>query len=401
MKLLKVFWSFVFAVASAFDYDTHDAVGQTTASAMDIKAIKQVKRLLGGKDVTDVAGWGHLVDDTFPGMERLHYQVHDDAVRPWCQVTDRVPKCEDNICLLQAIKHFYGEVLESEGRKIDHPQIDFNKVHAALTFSDADNLKMLINLLGDMHQPMHVGFAGDDMGREVKVRFRGKVMSLYDLWDSGISQVIRTEESSFWLGGWTHVGRIFHEFTHEQREWKKSKPFDMYDKWMEENVKFACEVAYKLRNGVAVAGPGGQKGVIDIDDSEFVHLREMLIHQVLLGGARTAIVLNDILDVEGAKQLHEGTNVHTRADDIERKQHEEWAKFKSSGSDKSSKSRSLSSVPWSWSNFCTNISIAIIVIPLFFVVANNGLNRKAYVEMFKGSDSQSERTPPRTRKRFE
>merc|ERR1712203_379172 len=117
-------------------------------------------------------------------------------------------KCEDNICLLQAIKHFYGKILADEGRKTDYPQIDYNKVAKGIKFTDADAVKMLINLLGDLHQPLHVGFATDDNGRSVQLTYRGKPMSLYDVWDKGVSEDLRNQESGFWLGGWTHVRAI-------------------------------------------------------------------------------------------------------------------------------------------------------------------------------------------------
>eukprot|EP00913_Durusdinium_trenchii_P021807 g20490.t1 len=77
-----------------------------------------------------------------------------------------------------------------------------------IKFSDADFLKMLINLVGDLHQPLHVGYANDNSGRKVLVKFRGQTMSLYDVWDHAISEVVRTQESNFWLGGWTHVRAV-------------------------------------------------------------------------------------------------------------------------------------------------------------------------------------------------
>lgn len=67
-----------------------------------------------------------------------------------------------------------------------------------------------------------MGYGNDNNGRKVLVKFRGQTMSLYDVWDHGISEVIRTHESNFWLGGeakreenllrvatgWTHVRAV-------------------------------------------------------------------------------------------------------------------------------------------------------------------------------------------------
>ena len=175
---------------SGFDIEAHDAIGQTAASAMDQEAIKpwpkkgyesfkkpkdirvfqtgrQIKRMMSGQDASDVAGWGHQaavrlemtenmsreVDDTYPDMARLHFQVHDDDAG-FCGGV-RKAKCEDNICLLASIKHFYGKVVSDEGRRMDFPAIDYSKVAKGIKFSDADYLKMLINLVGDLHQQLY------------------------------------------------------------------------------------------------------------------------------------------------------------------------------------------------------------------------------------------------------
>jgi len=352
---------------------------------MDQQAVKQVKRLLGGQDASDVAGWGHQVDDTYPGMSRLHFQVHDDVAQPFCGPAEaRIAKCEDNICLLTAIKHFYGKVLADEGRKIDYPHIDYSKVSKGVKFTDADSVKMLINLIGDLHQPMHVGFAGDDNGRKVEVIFRGRTMSLYDVWDKGISEAVRNEESGFWLGGWTHVRAVGEEFQRDKELWKQEGAFKTFEKWAEESVAFACSQAYTHPGtGKRLAGPGaevGQKAVID--ETAYEAWKEQWLRQILIAGERTAIVLNDILDSGGAGKLHEGTAVKTHADEAKERVMKEIAKEREEvmKADRSSRSSSSTYVPWNLNAFLTNLGIAIVVVPLFLVVANYGPDPRTWVE---------------------
>jgi len=377
---------------AAFDLEAHDAIGQTVASAMDQAAIKQVKRLLDGQDASDVAGWGHQVDDTYPGMERLHFQIHNDKTQPFCgPLESREPVCEDGICLLVAIKHFYGRILKAEGRKTDFPAIDYNKAAKGVKFSDADAVKMLINLLGDLHQPMHVGYLSDNTGRDVEVRFRGKNMSLYAFWDTGISEVIRQDEANFWLGGWTHVGRIREEFEKDTAEWKKLGAHKMFDKWAAETVAFACKTAYTLpQSGKKLAGPDSQvqSAPVEISNAAYATYREAFLRQVLLAGERTAVVLNDILDAKGAASLHQGTAVKTKADAEAAKQKAEWAKeFKERA--KLAKPSAGSSPPMNWSAFFTNLSIALIVVPTFILMANYGINPRTYQELMKSFSNPS------------
>jgi hypothetical protein len=48
------------------------------------------------------------------------------------------------------------------------------------------NLKILFHLMGDLHQPLHVGYKSDKGGNDIKVTFKGKTENLHHIWDSGI-----------------------------------------------------------------------------------------------------------------------------------------------------------------------------------------------------------------------
>mmetsp|Transcript_45513 Transcript_45513/g.131845 ORF Transcript_45513/g.131845 Transcript_45513/m.131845 type:complete len:420 (+) Transcript_45513:106-1365(+) len=399
-------WTCGLVTTAAFDIDAHDAIGQTAASAMDQQAVKQVKRLLGGQDASDVAGWGHQVDDTFPDMARLHFQVHDDSAQPFCGPAEsRVANCEDNVCLLAAIKHFYGKVLQDEGRRIDYPSIDYNKVAKGIKFSDADSVKMLINLVGDLHQPMHVGFKGDDNGKKVQINFRGQMMSLYDVWDKGISEAVRTQESSFWLGGWTHIRAISDEFEKDKALWQKEGPFKSFERWAAETISFACEKAYAHpTTGQKLGGPGVGQNPIAIDDAAYQAWREAWLRQLLIAGERTAIVLNDILDAGGAAKLHEGTSVKTKADDEKEKEKKQWEKERNEI--RKSERAARGSPHINFSVLLTNLSIAAVVVPLFLVVANYGLNPRVYAALLRtltesGGGTTGGGPGQRSAKRFE
>eukprot|EP00928_Gymnodinium_smaydae_P086849 TRINITY_DN71265_c0_g1_i1.p1 TRINITY_DN71265_c0_g1~~TRINITY_DN71265_c0_g1_i1.p1 ORF type:complete len:437 (-),score=118.81 TRINITY_DN71265_c0_g1_i1:94-1344(-) len=375
-------------LAVAFDIDAHDAIGQTAASAMDQEAIRQVKRLLDGKDASDVAGWGHQVDDTFPGMERLHFQAYDDKAKPHCGAfAERQAVCEDNICLLQSIRHFYGKVLQKEGRKIDYPAIDYEKAAKGVTFSDVDSLKMLINLLGDLHQPLHLGFVGDDMGRSVKVNFRGNTISLYDLWDRVVSETVRNEESNFWLGGWTHVRAVQEEFEKDKAEWKSEGAFKMFDKWAAETADFACREAYVVpRTGKKLAGPGAESGPVEITAEDYQQLRKVWLRQILVAGERTAIVLNDILDAASAARLREGAAVKTNADKNEEEQKKQWAKERD---ERLKNERRSAPSSFQFGVFLTNLSIAAVVVPVFLLIMNGVINPVSWIELLLESASSA------------
>ncbi|WP_144606000.1 S1/P1 nuclease [Algoriphagus algorifonticola] len=51
---------------------------------------------------------------------------------------------------------------------------------------EAEKLKMLIHMVEDIHQPLHVGTGEDRGGNDVKIEFFGNPTNLHALWDSGM-----------------------------------------------------------------------------------------------------------------------------------------------------------------------------------------------------------------------
>jgi hypothetical protein len=50
----------------------------------------------------------------------------------------------------------------------------------------AFRLKMLVHLMGDLHQPMHAGHKEDRGGNDIKVKWFGKDTNLHRVWDSNL-----------------------------------------------------------------------------------------------------------------------------------------------------------------------------------------------------------------------
>jgi Cu/Ag efflux protein CusF len=377
----------VFGVASVvgFDIDAHDAIGQTAASAMDQPAIKQLKRLLDGKDASDVAGWGHQVDDTWPGMERLHFQTHP-ADMEFCKEGAPLPtNCDGNICLMNAIQHFYGKILTREGRKTNSPAIDYDAVAKGLKFADVDSLKMLINLVGDLHQPLHLGYATNDMGRSIKLKYGGNEKSLYEFWDATIGNTIRDQESNFWLGGWTHVRDIQNEFNKDKDLWKEQGAAKAFESWAKETVKFACDTVYKLPvSGTKLAGPDAGSGPFEVSSADFQAWRKAWLRQILLAGERTAIVLNDILDASTAAKLKEGASVKTNADKQQEEEQKQWEKERAEQRKLEPRRTESSGPRIHVGNALTNLGIAAMVVPIFLAVVNFGPNPASWKAIMLG-----------------
>eukprot|EP00933_Yihiella_yeosuensis_P037494 TRINITY_DN3144_c0_g1_i1.p1 TRINITY_DN3144_c0_g1~~TRINITY_DN3144_c0_g1_i1.p1 ORF type:complete len:415 (-),score=74.42 TRINITY_DN3144_c0_g1_i1:132-1208(-) len=254
----------------------------TTMSALDTDANSQVKHLMNGRDAADVAAWAHKVNKKYTWTKELHFQRQPSQRPTRADFSD----CKDNRCLLKAIKHFYGRLTDKKLVDITWPN--------GMKLTDADCLKYLINLLGDMHQPLHFGTAETDMGRNITVKFRGNTMSLYDLWDSALTQSVISDSPGFWWGGWTNVGRSRVEFE-QDKEAFKTEHEKMIQKWGDDTAKFLGEKIYlNPLTGKQVVDEL-QNGVFEVKSDLYEAWKREMLQIMLKAGARTAVVLNSIL----------------------------------------------------------------------------------------------------------
>ncbi|CAD7947236.1 unnamed protein product [Amoebophrya sp. A120] len=336
-----------FQAASAFDRDGHEAIGMTAMSAIERgKVLTTMKKLLKGKDIMDISGWAHAVDEKFTWAQQMHYQTYKlggqetDPYEQQCEnlsLLDDEAHCPGKMCLLPAMKHFYANIVKAKNVPAA-PAISFPGGH---TFTDADGMKFLVNLLGDVHQPLHFLPSNGPLGSDAPVKkkqdlpcfqkqvssFAGKG-SFYELWDKDMTQTIRTRNPMWWDGGWTniHRGRGFgvnfdaqalyekenQDFIKKNKEKlesaKKSTTdageianlqanenakiaFEFLEKWTRDAAVYACKNVY--RDPVA-------KRMIDegytIPEHDFEIWKHNMLERMLTAGARTAILVNAIVE---------------------------------------------------------------------------------------------------------
>ncbi len=63
-------------------------------------------------------------------------------------------------------------------------------------------LKFIVHIVGDLHQPLHVGNGTDRGGNDVKVRWFGDDTNLHSVWDTQLigSRTLSYTEYAEWLG---------------------------------------------------------------------------------------------------------------------------------------------------------------------------------------------------------
>ncbi|OII74851.1 S1 P1 nuclease [Cryptosporidium ubiquitum] len=317
---MSVFLSIKFAIeillflgqVLAFDADGHSAIGMTTISGLQNNFSQKLKRLMNGKDIVDISGWGERVSKKHPSTLPFHFQSQNksDYLKDGIEGGEYLKKkhilrsdtnCKKTgHCLVPMIKHLYYRLIGDQSKfKINYPE--------GIQLTDSDSMKFLINLVGDLHQPMHFGFIEDDLGREINgmisINGTNERLSLFEIWESGITRKLKTEKPQFWFGGWTHILAIRDTFDKELLLWKE-KGIEMIDDWARENYSIMVNEIY--------FHPISKQPIIDnfnVDITlEFAWL-EIFRSRILIAGARLSIILNEILKLrEGKEKPFRATN---------------------------------------------------------------------------------------------
>jgi hypothetical protein len=81
---------------------------------------------------------------------------------------DRDRDCPDGTCVVAAVAH-YAHVLGDPARTVAERRLA---------------LEMVTHLVGDLHQPLHVGFAEDRGGNSVTFDWQGESWSVHAFWDA-------------------------------------------------------------------------------------------------------------------------------------------------------------------------------------------------------------------------
>src|SRR5688572_5887535 len=141
----------------------HRVTGYIADKHLSKKARLAMERILGQQSLAMASTW---MDDV---KSDSLYDMYED----WHWVT-----IEDNETYDQTKKNPKGDLIYALERIIS--ELKSKKLSPK---EEAERLKMLIHLIGDIHQPLHVGRA-DKGGNDVKLTWFGGNSNLHRVWDS-------------------------------------------------------------------------------------------------------------------------------------------------------------------------------------------------------------------------
>ncbi len=145
---------------------------------------------------------------------------------------------------------------------------------------EADDIKMIVHMVGDMHCPMHAGRLSDLGGNRMKVRWFGRNTNLHSTWDSKMIDSARDWSYTEWC---EHLDILDPE--HVQMYWSGD-----FEDWFVETVGMAAQI-YDYVENLGEENPNLSY--------QFVYdFSPMLEDRLVVGGIRLAYVLNSIFDPE-------------------------------------------------------------------------------------------------------
>jgi hypothetical protein len=245
----KVFLSFALLIViaiSSFGWGPtgHRATGWIADKYLSKNARKAIEKLLKGQSLAIAATWMDDVrsDSTYDYMEDWHW-----VTIPFGQTYD------------QTTKNPKGDIIATLERVIT--ELKSKKLTAE---EQAQRIRILIHLIGDIHQPLHVGGMDDRGGNNVKVNWFRNESNLHRVWDSDMIDDTRLS--------YTELAQSLDKPTPAQmlswqtstvRDWAKESQSYKDDVYNTGNGRLGYEYSYKnfhivrarlLQAGVRLAG---------------------------------------------------------------------------------------------------------------------------------------------------
>jgi len=275
MKSFILVLGLLSANAFAWGPTGHRVVGAVAEKHLDIAVHSKIFKILGGQSLSRVANWPDEIKSE-PAKYSYTFNWH---YTDWADDAHDHDEASSSGKLLGSIKDQVAVLKNPEAT-------DEAKVFA---------LKFIIHLVGDLHQPLHVGNGLDQGGNLCKVTFQGQAMNLHALWDEGMINFTKLSYSE--LADYVSQGRTREEIL----AWKSGTVVDwaleskeLRGKIYPENVLPTPEpmsVKQYCRKDIVVTAEETPKLSYDYS-YKFVPVVEQRLYQA---GVRLAMVLNEAL----------------------------------------------------------------------------------------------------------
>jgi len=258
----------------------HEVVGSIAQGLLSSGAASQVNDILDGDALPDVADWADQVKSksNYAWSAILHYVDTED----WACDYDKDRDCGDDRCVTGAIANYTDRLSDSS---LPDAQIQ-------------EALKFLVHFVGDVHQPLHTGFKGDEGGNDIRGTFEGSSDSLHYVWDTDmiekhLNDDFNNDQSQYVSYLQDQLSGVYAD---NVTAWKKCPDGSgsCPDDWASDTVQFACSHAYVDQLGHKI--PNG----FSLGDDYYNFNIDVVDFQLIKAGVRLANLVNTVLSSRNA-----------------------------------------------------------------------------------------------------
>jgi len=202
MNLIKLLILLAFLnFACGWGPEGHSIVAQLAAQNIKASTTNAITKYLpSGTTMASISSLADTYRSSTGGAwsAPLHYL---DLLRNQTKVDMNID-CADG-CVISAILN-YTSILRKSGFVFPKLQgklpfrVPLDMAGISVPFMDEPNaLEFLVHFVGDVHQPLHCGWADDEGGNLVAVKYNTTTTNLHSVWDSRIISSYNTDFTSF------------------------------------------------------------------------------------------------------------------------------------------------------------------------------------------------------------
>jgi len=159
--------------ANAWGGQGHRLVARIAETELTPKARAQVDTLLAGEPdptLAGIASWADELREHDPDLGKRSSRWHYVNLGEYDCGYEPPRDCPDGNCVIAALQQ-QTALLADRSQPLE---------------ARRQALKFVVHFVGDIHQPMHAGYAHDKGGNDFQLQFNGKGSNLHSLWDSGM-----------------------------------------------------------------------------------------------------------------------------------------------------------------------------------------------------------------------
>lgn len=233
----------------------HRIVGEIAESYLTPNAKKEVAKILGTESMAMASNWADFIksDSTMAYLSPWHYV----DVQGGLSHTDFLNYLKKDTATDAYTKlNFLIKELKNKNLPQDKKQM---------------YLRLIIHIVGDIHQPLHVGHPEDEGGNKIKVTWFGTPTNLHSVWDS---RLIDFQQLSY-----TEYTDAINHTTKAQKAILQKQPLS---EWIWQTYQVAQNVYSDIKPDDKLSYVYNYKYI------------EILNRQLLIGGIHLAALLNEI-----------------------------------------------------------------------------------------------------------